>query len=414
MADGQEQSERILNLASEAGHLLLQNGAEISRVEETMERIATYYGERNENFFVLSNGIFTTGKSYANVKFIPIKGARLDKVVAINQFSRDVAAGKYTLEQAEQRLEEIRRVPEKPLWEQFLGAALGSGAFCAIFGGSLLDCAAALVAGTLVYLFLALVCAPSWSKAHSNICGGALGTGLCILFSRLGFGQHLGNMIVGTLIPLIPGVAFTNGLRDIAGEDYLAGITRLLDALMVFLCIALGVCLAFIAQSGIEGEMIHLTGTITDPFTAQIPIQILASLIGTASFAVLFGVPRKFYLKCGVVGMAGWLAYLLSVRYLPLGPAGGTFIAATLVAVLSHFSARRFKCPSTVFLICGIFPLIPGAGVFWSSYFVVSTQMESAFASGFSAVKITLAIVLGIVLSANIFRSKRPRTAGTH
>ena len=414
MADGQEQSERILNLASEAGHLLLQNGAEISRVEETMERIATYYGERNENFFVLSNGIFTTGKSYANVKFIPIKGARLDKVVAINQFTRDVAAGKYTLEQAEQRLEEIRRVPEKPLWEQFLGAALGSGAFCAIFGGSLLDCAAALVAGTLVYLFLALVCAPSWSKALSNICGGALGTGLCILFSRLGFGQHLGNMIVGTLIPLIPGVAFTNGLRDIAGEDYLAGITRLLDALMVFLCIALGVCLAFIAQSGIEGEMIHLTGTITDPFTAQIPIQILASLIGTASFAVLFGVPRKFYLKCGVVGMAGWLAYLLSVRYLPLGPAGGTFIAATLVAVLSHFSARRFKCPSTVFLICGIFPLIPGAGVFWSSYFVVSTQMESAFASGFSAVKITLAIVLGIVLSANIFRPKRPRTAGTH
>ncbi|MBP5693324.1 MAG: threonine/serine exporter family protein, partial [Bacteroidales bacterium] len=80
----------------------------------------------------------------------------------------------------------------------------------------------------------------------------------------------------------------------------------------------------------------------------------------------------------------------------------------------SHFSARRFKCPSTVFLICGIFPLIPGAGVFWSSYFVVSTQMESAFASGFSAVKITLAIVLGIVLSANIFRPKRPRTAGTH
>ena len=414
MADGIEQSERILNLASDAGHLLLQNGAEISRVEETMERIATYYGERNENFFVLSNGIFTTGKAYANVKFIPIKGARLDKVVAINQFSRDVAAGMFTLEQAEQRLEEIRSIPEKPLWEQFVGAALGSGAFCAIFGGSLLDCAAALVAGTLVYLFLALVCAPSWSKALSNICGGALGTGLCILFSRLGFGQHLGNMIVGTLIPLIPGVAFTNGLRDIAGEDYLAGITRLLDALMVFLCIALGVCLAFIAQSGIEGEMIHLTGTITDPFTAKLPIQMLASLIGTSSFAVLFGVPRKFYLKCGLVGMAGWLAYLVSVRYLPLGPAGGTFIAATLVAVLSHFSARRFKCPSTVFLICGIFPLIPGAGVFWSSYFVVSTQMESAFSAGFSAVKITVAIVLGIVLSANLFRSKRPRPAGTH
>ena len=413
MIDGQENSERILNLASEAGHLLLQNGAEISRVEDTMERIATHFGERNENFFVLSNGIFTTGKSYANVKFIPIKGARLDKVVAINQFSRDVAAGKFTLEQAEQRLEEIRRMPEKPLWEQFAAAALGSGAFCAIFGGSLLDCAAALVVGTLVYLFLALVCAPSWPKALSNICGGVLGTGLCISFSHLGFGQNLGNMVVGSLIVLIPGVAFTNGLRDIAGEDYLAGITRLLDALMVFLCIALGVCLAFILQSAVEGGMIHLSGTVTDPVTALLPVQLVAAFIGTVSFAVLFGVPREFYWKCGVVGMAGWLAYLMSVRYLPVGPAGGTFIAATLVAVLSMAAARRFKCPSTVFLICGIFPLIPGAGVFWSSYFVVSTQMDSAQAAGFTALKITLAIVLGIVLSSNLFRPKRPRLRST-
>ena len=410
MINSQETSARILSLASEAGHVLLENGAEISRVEDTMERIATHFGEQNENFFVLSNGIFTTGKAYANVKFIPIKGARLDKVVDINQFSRDVSAGKYTLDEAERKVEEIRRKPEKPLWEQFAGAALGSGAFCAIFGGSLLDCAAALVAGTLVYLFLVLVCVPSLSKPLSNIFAGALGTALCILFNSFGFGQNLGNMMVGTLIPLIPGVAFTNGLRDIAGEDYLAGITRLLDAMMVFLCIAVGVCLAFIAQSAIQGEMIHLTGTITDPVTALLPIQLAASFLGTASFAVLFGVPRRFYLQCGVVGMAGWLTYLVFTRYFGLGPAGGTFFAATLVALLSLAAAHRFKCPSTVFLICGIFPLIPGAGVFWSSYFVVSTQMESALEAGFSSVKITLAIVLGIVLSANLLTRKLKST----
>ena len=407
--NSQETSARILSLASEAGHILLENGAEISRVEDTMERIATHFGEQNENFFVLSNGIFTTGKAYANVKFIPIKGARLDKVVAVNQFSRDVSAGKYTLDEAEKKVDaeqdRLLNIKGKRSVDS-IHKALGSGAFCAIFGGSLLDCAAALVAGTLVYLFLVLVCVPSLSKALSNIFAGALGTALCILFNHFGFGQNLGNMMVGTLIPLIPGVAFTNGLRDIAGEDYLAGITRLLDAMMVFLCIAVGVCLAFIAQSAIEGGMIHLTGTITDPVTAMLPIQLAASFIGTSSFAVLFGVPRKFYLQCGVVGMAGWLTYLVFTRYLGLGPAGGTFFAATLVALLSLAAAHRFKCPSTVFLICGIFPLIPGAGVFWSSYFVVSTQMDSALAAGFTAVKITLAIVLGIVLSANLLTRK--------
>ena len=118
------------------------------------------------------------------------------------------------------------------------------------------DCATALVAGTLTYLTLVLLCAPRMSKALGNIISGAVGTLLCILFHNWGFGHSLGNMIIGTLIPLIPGVAFTNGLRDIADEDYLAGITRLLDALLVFLSIAIGVCVTFLQHSYIAGGMI--------------------------------------------------------------------------------------------------------------------------------------------------------------
>ncbi|MBO4757509.1 MAG: threonine/serine exporter family protein [Bacteroidales bacterium] len=399
-----ERSNEILAFAAEAGHMLLENGAEISRVEETMKIIASSYGVDKEHFFVLSNGIFTTGSSYANVDFIPIKGARLDKVVDVNQLSREISAGKYTLEEARQRLDEIRNKPAKPKWEQFLGAALGSGAFCAIFGGSLADCAAALVAGTAVYLFLLLVCIPNMSKALGNICSGALGTLLCILFHKWGFGVNLGNMIIGTLIPLIPGVAFTNGLRDIANEDYLAGITRLLDAVLVFLSIAIGVCVTFLIHSYIAGSMIQLSGTLTDPLTAHLPFQMAAALIGTASFAVLFGVPREYYLPSGIVGMLGWLAYLLVVRYTPLSVVGGTLIASTIVAFLSRFFAVRLKCPGTVFLICGDFPLIPGAGVFWSSYYVVSERMADSLNAGFTAVKVTIAIVLGIIIAANVLR----------
>ncbi len=401
-----ERSNEILAFAAEAGHTLLENGAEISRVEETMKIIASSFGVHKEHFFVLSNGIFTTGSSYANVDFIPIKGARLDKVVAVNQLSRELPSGKYTLEEAKERLEEIRNMPEKPLGERFAGAALGSGAFCAIFGGSLLDCAAALIAGTAVYLFLVLACA-RMSKALGNICSGAVGTLLCILFYNMGFGVNLGNMIIGTLIPLIPGVAFTNGLRDIANEDYLAGVTRLLDALLVFLSIAIGVCITFILHSYIAGSMIQLRGTITDPFTAAVPVQMLAALVGTASFAVLFGVPRKYYFSAGVVGMFGWLAYLLVSRYTPLSVVGGTLIASTIVAFLSRLFAVKLKCPGTVFLICGDFPLIPGAGVFWSSYYVVSEQMYASLNAGFTAVKVTIAIVLGIIIAANVLHWKK-------
>lgn len=402
-----ERSEDILSLASDAGHILLENGAEISRVEETMKRIADHYGEEKEHFFVLSNGIFTTGRSYANVDFIPIKGARLDKVVEVNQLSREISAGKHSLEEARIRLEEIRNMPDKPLWENIAGSAIGSGAFCAIFGGSFMDCAAALIAGTLTFLTLILACAPRMSKALGNICSGAVGTLLCILFHNWGFGQSLGNMIIGTLIPLIPGVAFTNGLRDIADEDYLAGITRLLDALLVFLSIAIGVCVTFLIHSYIAGGMIQLHGTLTDPVTALFPIQMAAALLGTSSFSILFGVPRKYYLPAGIVGMLGWAAYLLVSRYTPLSVIGGTLVASTLVAFISRFFAVWLKCPGTVFLICGEFPLIPGAGVFWSSYYVVSEHLGASLNAGFTAVKVTIAIVLGIIIAANVLHWKK-------
>ena len=130
----------------------------------------------------------------------------------------------------------------------------------------------------------------------------------------------------------------------------------------------------------------------------------MAALIGTASFAVLFGVPRKYYFAAGVVGMFGWLAYLLVSRYTPLSVVGGTLIASTIVAFMSRLFAVRLKCPGTVFLICGDFPLIPGAGVFWSSYYVVSEQMNASLNAGFTAVKVTIAIVLGIIIAANVLR----------
>jgi len=108
-------NQKILDLAYEAGAILLENGAEISRVEGTMRRIAGHFGVEDESFFVLSNGIIAAGDGYARSKFIPIRGASLDKVVAVNQLSREVEAGQCTLEQIEERLQQIRAMKPKRL-----------------------------------------------------------------------------------------------------------------------------------------------------------------------------------------------------------------------------------------------------------------------------------------------------------
>lgn len=393
---------RVLNLASRAGRILLQNGAEIALVEQTMEQISSHYGQERENFFVISNGIFTTGDSYSHVEFIPMRGSQLDKVVEVNDLAVRIETSGLSMDEVEKELDRIENISAKPRWQQLLASALGSGGFCVIFGGGAVDALVSAFAGFMLWMFILLVGMRYFSKPFSNIVGGLIGTMVCILSFEAGIGDSLANMIIGAIIPLIPGVAFTNGLKDIIGEDYLAGSTRLLDALMVFFCIALGVCLSIILSGWIFGE-IQMNGTSTDIFTSALPIQLLSACVGTYAFALLFGVPSRLCAACGVIGMVGWAVYL-SI----LGIAGAqsvvmaTFFSASVVSLLSSVVASWKQCPMSVPLICGVFPLIPGAGVFWSSYYAVSHELPQALSAGFRSFEITVAIVLSILLVDNI------------
>ncbi len=397
-----DDNSKIMDLAYEAGSILLENGAEISRVDETMRRIAGHYGVDDESFFVLSNGIMAAAKGFARTKFIPIKGTSLDKVVAVNQLSREVSEGKCDLEQLESRLKAIRAMRPKPAWEQIAASAFGSAAFCIIFGGGFADSIAAFVAGLVLWVYMLFVGYRHLSRIAGAITGGLLATLLCGVMFRMGLGTHLSNMIIGAIIPLIPGVPFTNGIRDLAHEDYIAGVTRLLDALLTFFCISMGVALAFMLDAAVSGTMEHLETLTAAPETAGMFVQLLAAYVGTVAFAVLFGVPRKYYLDSGLCGMLGWLLYLILMNYTELSVANVVFFATVLVTFTAMVLAIVRKCPITVYLICGIFPLVPGAGIFWTTYNVVSEQLSAALHTGVTALKVTVAIAFGIILVAEL------------
>lgn len=252
---------QVMETAMEAGHILLENGAEIFRVKETMDRICRYFGVEERDFFVLSNGIFTTGgyvkeSPYAKVQHIPVKGTQLDKVVAVNELSREIEKGHYSLEEVQEQLEKIRKMSGYSVSRQVFASAIGSAAFCYLFGGDLLDSAAAFVAGFLLYIFILKVSAPHMSKIVGNVFGGALVTLICIICYHLGFGHEMSYMIVGAIIPMIPGVPFVNGIRDIADGDYISGAVRLLDAILVFLCIAIGVGVVFTIYQRMTGGVL--------------------------------------------------------------------------------------------------------------------------------------------------------------
>lgn len=257
----ESREKEVMEAALQAGHILLENGAEISRVEETMERICRYYDVHSGNAFVLTNGIFATvgnqnESAFAKVEHIPVSGIHLDRVAAVNQLSREIEEGRYTISEVAQKLVDIKQMPGKTKRMRIFASGCGSAAFCYLFGGSPADSVVAFTAGVLLYSYVLYISSPHMSKIMANISGGALVTAICSIMYTLKIGSHLDFMIIGSIMPLVPGVAFTNSIRDIADGDYISGSVRMLDALLVFFCIAIGVGVGFSLVGWMTGGLL--------------------------------------------------------------------------------------------------------------------------------------------------------------
>lgn len=250
-----------LELPFQMGQVLLENGAEISRVQETMERVARAYEIESFHMYVLTNAIFATGggqaaQRTAMLRHVPGTTVHLGRIMAVNQLSREIAQGMHTAEEAQARLERIRTLPYSPLLARVLCCAVGSAAFSFLFGGSWIDAAVAFVCGVLLELYLAFVGSKNLSKFLTNLSASALVT-LCggALF-LLGLGHNMDKIIIGSIIRLVPGVALTNSIRDFFSGDYLSGAIRMLDAFLVGGCIAVGVGFVIKALSVLTGGVL--------------------------------------------------------------------------------------------------------------------------------------------------------------
>lgn len=131
-------------------------------------------------------------------------------------------------------------------------------------------------------------------------------------------------------------------------------------------------------------------------------LNVVCPFIGTVAFAMLFSVPARFYVSCGITGLAGWLMFVLVHQF--GGVAIASFVGALVVVLLSRILTVRKRCPITVFLVAGIFPLVPGAGVYYTAYYLVTNQLNLAAVKGLESLKIAFAIVLGIVFIVAIPR----------
>ena len=149
------------------------------------------------------------------------------------------------------------RTPSKKSLYLVLAAGLGSGSFCYLLKANIWESLIAFVIGTLLYVLVIFAQKHTMSKIIINIVGGGFITILALIASNINFpfAVSLDKVIIGSILPLVPGVAFTNAIRDIANSDFISGTVRMIDALLVFVYIAIGVGTVLSAYNSILGGM---------------------------------------------------------------------------------------------------------------------------------------------------------------
>ena len=137
-------------------------------------------------------------------------------------------------------------------------------------------------------------------------------------------------------------------------------------------------------------------------------LQFIICFIATLSFAVFFSAPKRQLFFCGLTGAAGWIVYLILMRN-NTGIAVANLAAAFTLTLMSRIFAALERHPVTVYLLPGIFPLVPGAGIYYTSYYFIMHEMDSFAAKGtetlMTAGSIAFGIVFGLSLPQRIFNA---------
>lgn len=239
--------KKVLILALYAGEIMMKNGAEIYRVEDTITRICKACGINYVEVFATPTGIFLSldkgGESddtQTYIKRIRGTGTNLGKISQVNQFSREFTTTSLSVEDGMKRLKEIDDKSSYPYFVRLLGSAMVASTFCLLFGGIFVDFCVSIISGMMCYTFSLLLKRLDINSFVTGFCCCGLAAFIAISASTAIPAASYDPIIIGTLMLFVPGVALTNSIRDFLSGDMLSGVSRLVEAVLTAISLAAG------------------------------------------------------------------------------------------------------------------------------------------------------------------------------
>lgn len=394
----------LLKLTCSLGYHLAMSGAETFRVEESISRILTTYGVQGQAYCVpnlLLVSVFDeNGDPISRMERIDFHGNDLDAVERFSGLSRTICSAKPEPQEAYHMLQ--REIANKKAYKlpvvllaDFI-AALGFGL---LFGAGWTDMICAGICGLIVGLVNQFTGKWKVNLFISTMTASFIMALAAYVMGRVGIAQNPDAIIIGALMLLVPGLLFTNAMRDILYGDTNSGITRLFQVLLIALAISLGTAAAF-------NVMVTFFGLPEAIVPARNPFYMtcLGAAIGCIGFSLLFNIHGPGGLLCMLGGILTWTVYCLCLEF-GLGPVASYFWGAVFSAFYSEIMARVRKYPAISYLVVSLFPLIPGSDVYYTMNYAVRGSAEMFNKHGMFTAAVAGVMAIAILLVSSGFRT---------
>ena len=393
----------LLDLVADLGYRLAMNGAETFRVEESANLITKAYGIESEAYAVpncLIVSIETAeGKPMTRMRRIGFHGNNLDSVEKYSNLSRKICAQTPDLAQAVQWLKETDASQVRyPSWANLLGSFLAASGFAILFGCTYLDCLFAGFCGLIMGIVDIGMNRMHVNQFFRTIISAFIMGSVTYSLKGLGLVYNSDTVIIGALMLLVPGLLFTNAMRDIIYGDTNSGINRVVQVFLIAAAIALGTAAAWGISEAIFGT--HISVPAMDH---PLILQLLGAFVACIGFSILFNVHGFGMVLCSLGSCLAWAGYILTMDF-----GGGNllayFIASVIASAYAEIMARIRKYPAISYLVIAILPFIPGASVYYTMTHAVRGDMAAFSEVGLRTFAITGVIAVGILLVSTCFR----------
>lgn len=394
---------KLLDFATDLGYELSKCGAETYRVEESVTRILTAYGVESE-VFAIPNCLIVSitspeGHPLTYMRRIGYHGNDLDGVTLFSNLSRRVCMEQPDPEEAMVLLEQTRRSRNHHHWAMILlGYVLASAAFTIFFGGNLMDGLAGGLAGLVVGIFQLFMDRLKTNPFFETLLSAIPLALIPYAMGAFGIISNPDAAVIGTVMVLIPGLLFTNAMRDIIFGDTNSGVNRIMQVLLIAIAIACGTGVAWSIASSLWGTPVSVP-----MLDHSLPVECMAGLVGAVGFCFLFNIHNLGILFCTIGGVLTWIVHCVSIM-LGAPELAAVLIASVFAAIYAEVMARRRKCPAIGYLIIGLISLIPGSSLYYTINHILKGEMVQFAQRGTKTIAIAGLMAAGILLVSTSVR----------